>query len=82
MEMAFRRTKAEAFFGQEFESLKLKCEASGSLFEDPLFPSDEKSLFFSHSASSHLSEKKSSLFFGHSASTTSEIVWKRAGVSS
>ncbi|KAK3570286.1 hypothetical protein QTP86_017201, partial [Hemibagrus guttatus] len=34
------------FEGQEYAALKKQCQQNGSLFEDPLFPAEDRSLFF------------------------------------
>jgi hypothetical protein len=39
--------KIEYFKNQNYMLLKKKCLEEGSLFEDPLFPTDSKSLFYS-----------------------------------
>ena len=39
--------KAKGFKDQDYNELKEDCRKSGCLFEDPAFPPDDRSLFFS-----------------------------------
>ncbi|XP_044151507.1 calpain-8-like [Bufo gargarizans] len=52
------------FKDQDFEKLKAECLASGTLFEDPIFPAEQASMGF----------KK----YGPNSEKVKEIVWKRA----
>ncbi|CAK6982436.1 Calpain-5 [Scomber scombrus] len=37
---------AVPYEGQSFSALRRKCQQSGTLFEDPLFPASDQSLFY------------------------------------
>lgn len=42
--------KEGMLYGQDFQAIKTECLESGNLFNDPEFPADEASLYFSQSA--------------------------------
>lgn len=38
---------AKPFKGQKYDALRKECQEGGKLFEDPEFPADDSSLFYS-----------------------------------
>uniref|UniRef100_A0A3B3X415 Calpain catalytic domain-containing protein n=1 Tax=Poecilia mexicana TaxID=48701 RepID=A0A3B3X415_9TELE len=47
-----------AYEGQSFAALRRRCRQNGTLFEDPLFPPSDQSLFYQRNRIGHITWKR------------------------